>query len=53
MELFARFVEGIVKDKELTKLLAPNVYAQFNLLANQGYYRDLPELISLVETILI
>jgi len=48
-ELFARFVEGLVKNNAVTKQLAPNVYMQFNMLANQGYYNDLPELINIVE----
>ena len=50
-ELFARFVEGLVKDEEKVKFLAPTVYNQFKMLANLGYYNDLPELLEIVQNV--
>lgn len=40
-ELFARFIEGIYIDKEHTKNIAPNAFARFFELLDEGYYREL------------
>lgn len=48
-ELFARFIEGLVKDEDYIIRVAPNVYMQFNKLAKLGYYNDLPELLDLIK----
>lgn len=40
-ELFARFVECFFLDNEKAKILAPNVYAIFLDLLNNGYYCEL------------
>lgn len=37
-ELFARFVEGIYRDEELIKRLAPVAYKRFFELVDEGYY---------------
>ncbi|MCQ2957707.1 MAG: hypothetical protein MJ180_02270 [Candidatus Gastranaerophilales bacterium] len=47
-ELFARFVEGLAKDREITEILAPNVCKQFYSLALEGYYNDLPEFLKII-----
>ena len=44
-ELFARFIEGLVLDKEKTKLIAPYTFKRFIFLINQGYYGNLKELL--------
>ena len=48
-ELFARFAEGLTKDENMVKMLAPAAYAQFMALAPLGYYRDLPEVIRMAK----
>ena len=48
-ELFSRFTEGIAKDENKVKVIAPNVYRQFKILSKQGYYNDLPQLIEMVQ----
>ena len=40
-ELFARLVEGLHMDKEWVEAIAPNVTKQFFDLLNDGYYREL------------
>ena len=47
-ELFARFAEGLAKDEQMVKKLAPTAYLQFKALARTGYYNDLPELLNIV-----
>ncbi len=42
-ELFARFVEGLLKDEERVSILAPTAYAQYVALSHIGYYNDLPK----------
>lgn len=47
-ELFARFVEGIYIDKDHVKTLAPKAYERFEQLLNEGYYKELKNVISSV-----
>ena len=48
-ELFARFVEGLVKDEQKVAELAPTAYLQFRNLAQIGYYNDLPQLLDIIK----
>ena len=48
-ELFARFVEGLVKNEQKVKELAPVAFSQFENLAARGYYNDLPQLLNVVK----
>ncbi len=49
-ELFARFVEGLVKNEEMVKVLAPTTYSQFQRLSKIGYYNDLPKLLDIIKS---
>ena len=44
-ELFARLVEGIYLDREWVEAIAPNVTRQFFDLLNDGYYKELRNVI--------
>lgn len=44
-ELFARFVEGIYMDQEWVEAIAPNVYERFCRLLNEGYYKELKDVL--------
>ena len=44
-ELFARLVEGIYLDREWVEAIAPNVTRQFFDLLNDGYYKELKDVI--------
>ena len=48
-ELFARFVEGLIKDKNTVEQLAPNTFYRFQYLLMQGHFNDLAQLLKLVE----
>lgn len=48
-ELFARFVEGLLKDENTVSRIAPTAYAQYKALANLGYYNDLPKMFELAK----
>ena len=48
-ELFARFVEGLIKDKYTVEQLAPNTFYRFQYLLMQGHFNDLAQLLKLVE----
>ena len=47
-ELFARFIEGIYLDFQLTKQLAPNTCKRFFELLNKGYYGKLKNIIEIL-----
>jgi len=47
-ELFARFVEGLVKDRQEIERLAPTTYEQFFKLLNTGYYGELKQAFELI-----
>ena len=47
-ELFARFVEGLCKDNEKIKQLAPVTYDRFFQLLNSGYYGNLKNAFEIV-----
>ena len=48
-ELFARFIEGILKDEKKVAEIAPNAYAQYSALAKIGYYNDLPHVLDIAK----
>ncbi|MCR4880493.1 MAG: hypothetical protein K6A44_00880 [bacterium] len=48
-ELFARFVEGLLKDEKKVSSVAPTAYAQYTALAPLGYYKDLPEVLEIAK----
>ena len=48
-ELFARFVEGLLKDEKTVSSVAPTAYAQFMALAPLGYYKDLPKVLEIAK----
>lgn len=50
-ELFARFIEGLLKDEKVVSQLAPTAYAQYSALASLGYYNDLPQFLEMLKTI--
>jgi len=43
-ELFARFIEGLYKDREWVEAIAPNVTKQFYDLLKTGYYFELDKI---------
>ncbi|MBQ8167879.1 hypothetical protein IJZ97_00470 [bacterium] len=49
-ELFARFVEGLYIDKDYTKSLAPTAYEHFTNLLKSGYYKELKEVFSYLDS---
>ena len=51
-ELFARFTEGLYKDIEKVKTLAPTAFSIFKERYNKGYYKGLQEIFSVVRIIL-
>ena len=46
-ELFARFIEALLKDEKSVAAIAPTAYAQYTALAPLGYYNDLPKVLDL------
>ena len=47
-ELFARFVEGLYINEKIVKELAPNTYSRFFKLLNEGYYKELKQVLYLI-----
>lgn len=43
-ELFARFVQGYFSTPETISTIAPNTVKRFNVLLNNGYYKELKDL---------
>ena len=50
-ELFARFIEGLLKDETRVASLAPTALAQYNALSKIGYYNDLPYVLEIAKNI--
>ena len=50
-ELFARFVEGMYKDREQTRTLAPVTSKIFNNLLNEKYYFELDYVLKNIDTV--
>ena len=48
-ELFARFIEGLLKDEHTVAKLAPTTYAQYKALSHLGYYNDLPKVLEMTK----